>query len=65
MLVLSRKPQQAIHIGRNIRVVILKSTNGKVTIGIEAPVEIPISRDEITDPVPHPESLSLVSTHYE
>ena len=65
MLVLSRKPEQAIYIGGNIRVVILKTTKGTVTLGIEGPLEIPIKREELADPVPQSENVSLVLTRYE
>ncbi len=51
MLILQRKPSEAVLIGDDIRIVILRSDGGGVRIGIEAPSEIPILREEIVDEV--------------
>lgn len=51
MLVLTRKNNESIIIGNNIEVKILKSENGKVSIGIEAPKEIEINRKEIYEEI--------------
>jgi len=47
MLVLSRTAHQAFTIGENIVVHFLGYHNGKAQIGIEAPREVPILRDDI------------------
>jgi carbon storage regulator len=47
MLVLSRKPGERILIGDNIAVTVVKLTNGGVRLGIEAPHEMPIIREEL------------------
>jgi len=47
MLVLTRKANQSIRIGNNIIIKILDASNGHTKIGIEAPVSIPVHRDEI------------------
>lgn len=47
MLVLTRKACEAIHIGDDIVVRILSSKNGQFRIGIDAPKEIGIHRDNI------------------
>jgi carbon storage regulator len=49
MLVLSRKNGQRVRIGGQISITIVKISNGGVRIGIEAPVEIPIVREELLD----------------
>jgi len=49
MLVLTRKRDESILIGGEIRVKILGVSGNKVRIGIEAPNDIPIRRGEIAD----------------
>ena len=47
MLVLSRKIGEKLVIGDNITVVISKIAGNRVTIGIEAPVDVRIVRGEL------------------
>ncbi len=47
MLILSRKPGDAIVIGDGIRIVVLESDRRGVRLGIEAPPEVSILREEI------------------
>jgi carbon storage regulator len=47
MLVLSRKVGEKIHIGDNIVVMVVRLTNGGVRLGIEAPPEMVVVRDEV------------------
>ena len=47
MLVLTRKDDESIIIGNDIEIKIIKTENGKVKIGIEAPKDIEINRKEI------------------
>ena len=48
MLVLSRKPGQSLMIGDNIRITIMEiRTDGTVRVGIAAPKEIEVYREEI------------------
>ena len=47
MLVLSRKPKESIIINGNITVSVLRIDSDNVRIGIEAPMEIPVMREEI------------------
>ena len=46
MLVLTRKAQEEIMIGDNIVVSIVKISGGKIKLGITAPPEISIKREE-------------------
>lgn len=47
MLVLSRKPGEKVLIGDQISVTIVRISGGGVRIGIEAPMELPIVREEL------------------
>lgn len=47
MLMLARKQGEAIMIGDEVRVVIVKIEGGQIRVGIEAPLEIPVHREEI------------------
>lgn len=47
MLVLSRKTNQEIMIGNSIRIVVLKVAHGKVKLGITAPSDVTITREEL------------------
>ena len=47
MLVLSRRLEETIIIGDDIKVTVLGVSNGTVKIGIDAPKEIPVNREEI------------------
>ena len=47
MLVLSRKVGERLWIGENISITVVKVSGGGVRIGIEAPAELPVVREEL------------------
>lgn len=47
MLVLGRKPGEYVIIGKNIKVKVVKSSNGDLRLAIEAPKEVSIIRGEV------------------
>lgn len=47
MLVLARKPNEAIVIGDQITVTVLEVRGNQVRLGIEAPKEVPVLREEL------------------
>ncbi len=47
MLVLTRKEGQVITIGENIRVKVIEISGNSVKLGIDAPKEMPIYREEL------------------
>jgi carbon storage regulator len=49
MLVLSRKVGESIFINESIRVTVLQSANGRIRLGIEAPPEVKVLREELTE----------------
>jgi carbon storage regulator len=50
MLVLSRKPHQGVWIGDNVFVTVLRIERGRVKLGIEAPDDIAVDREEVRGP---------------
>jgi carbon storage regulator len=59
MLVLARKVGEKILIGENISVTVVRVAQGVVRIGIEAPNEMPIIREEIQHQISHPASQEV------
>ncbi len=51
MLVLSRKKNESIVINNDITVVIVEIRGDKVRLGIEAPKEVPVHRQEVFDAI--------------
>jgi carbon storage regulator len=47
MLVLTRKHGQAIMIGDGIQVMVLAISGGRVKLGVVAPAELPVHRDDV------------------
>ena len=47
MLVLTRRKDEAIHIGDDVRIVVVCVERGKVKLGIEAPIAVRILRQEL------------------
>jgi carbon storage regulator len=55
MLVLSRKVGERILIGDQISVTVVRVTGGGVRIGIEAPPEMPVIREELKKSLDEPD----------
>jgi len=49
MLVLSRKQNERIRVGDSVVVTVVRVSGDKVRIGIEAPPEVRVLRDELED----------------
>lgn len=49
MLVISRKPNESVQIDSTIQVTILSINRGRVKLGIKAPGDVPIVRNELID----------------
>lgn len=47
MLILDRKVGESIRIGDDIKLVILDNEQGKVRVGIDAPREVSVHREEV------------------
>jgi carbon storage regulator len=48
VLVLSRKVGESILISESIRVTVLQAANGRIRLGIDAPREVKVLREELT-----------------
>lgn len=61
MLVLSRKLGEKIYIGDNITITVVSIDRGKIRLGIDAPRDVPIFRQELM-----PNKRQITSeTHHE
>jgi carbon storage regulator len=59
MLVLSRKLGEKICIGENICITVVDIDRGKIRLGIEAPREVPVFRQEL---LPNKPATPVVAT---
>lgn len=55
MLVLSRRDNETLHIG-DARIVIKRSTKGRVTLAIDAPPSVKVLRGEVAGQAPKPKA---------
>ncbi len=55
MLILTRKKGESIAIGDNIQIQVLNVKGGQVRIGIDAPREVKVNREERMQPGTEPE----------
>ena len=62
MLVLSRKLGEKIYIGENICITVVDIDRGKIRLGIEAPRNVPIFRQELLplDNTPPPPDKAVI-----
>lgn len=51
MLVLSRKPNQSIMIGSDVRIIVVGFDGDQVKLGIEAPRAVPVHRSEVYEQI--------------
>jgi carbon storage regulator len=58
MLVLTRKPGQSIMIGDGVEVQVLSVAGEKVRLGITAPRDVSIFRNEVYDRIEHEASVA-------
>ena len=58
MLVLSRKKDESIVINHDLKIVVVEIRGDKVRLGVEAPKEVPVHRQEVFDAIARGESLA-------
>ncbi|MBI2265189.1 MAG: carbon storage regulator CsrA [Armatimonadetes bacterium] len=61
MLILARKLNEAIVIGDKIKITIVEISGDQVRLGISAPKEIPVHRQEIFDEI-QAENIAAIQT---
>jgi len=49
MLVFSRRVGESIQIGENVTVTVVRITPGSIRLGVEAPHEMPVVREQAAD----------------
>lgn len=54
MLVLSRKSGERVYVGNDITLVVVEVTGNRVRLGIDAPGNVKIVREELCDPLAVP-----------
>ena len=57
MLVLSRKLGQSFHVGEQVRVTVVKIDRNSIRIGIEAPDDVTVKREEVAFEMPEPRTI--------
>lgn len=62
MLVLSRQRDESIFIGDNIKITVVDIRGDKVRLGIEAPSEIPVHRQEVYEAIQREQQRTGVTT---
>lgn len=60
MLVLSRKRDEKIIIGDNITITVLEVRGENVRLGIEAPKEVPVHREEVYNAIKRENALTEI-----
>ena len=54
MLVLTRRVDESIRIGDDIRITVVKiKGTQQICVGVDAPRDVPVLREELLDPVNH------------
>ncbi|MGB0908737.1 MAG: carbon storage regulator CsrA [Nitrospirales bacterium] len=64
MLILTRKKDEAIRIGEDIRIVLVQVKGGQVRLGIECPSDMRVLREELYEAV-RQENMSALSVSAE
>ena len=62
MLVLSRKKNESIVINDDITIVVVEIRGDKVRLGVEAPKEVPVHRNEVYEAIRRNQQQSVADT---
>lgn len=61
MLVLTRKTNESIMIGNKIKISVIQCEDGKVKLGIEAPNDVKIHREEVFNTIKEENKQATIS----
>ena len=64
MLVVSRKVGERILIGDKIAITVVKVSGGGVRIGVDAPSEMAVMREELADEIRKAERAAMEADHH-
>ena len=59
MLILSRRPGESLHLGDNIKIIVLSVKGKQIKLGLEVPEDTPVYRDELYRQVKEQNRLAL------
>jgi carbon storage regulator len=62
VLVVSRKPGERILIGDKIAITVVKVAGGAVRLGVEAPAELAVMREELAEEIRKAEQAAVEAT---
>jgi carbon storage regulator len=62
VLVVSRKPGERILIGDKIAITVVKVASGAVRLGVEAPAELAVMREELAEEIRKAEQAAVESS---
>jgi carbon storage regulator len=62
MLVLTRRPGESIVVGQNIIITVIEIKGGQVRIGIDAPREVQVHREEVYEQVRQENIAAIASS---
>lgn len=64
MLVLSRQKDESIMIGHDIKIMVVDISGDKVRLGIDAPKEVPVHRQEVYEAIQRENAASVAGPVY-
>lgn len=63
MLILMRRPGEVIMIGDDIKIIIVGVKGAQVNVGVEAPREVPVHREEVYERIKLEEAMARENGH--
>ncbi|MBI3896760.1 MAG: carbon storage regulator CsrA [Gammaproteobacteria bacterium] len=61
MLTITRRIGQSICVGNNVRITVLRTNGNQIRIGVDAPKEVPVHREEVYERIKQKRALATGS----